>query len=1020
MADREALRKMIRFHLATLGETNDHHRFELLCLDLTRARIAANVMPATGPVSAGGDQGRDAESYWSDLASNPSAGTRSSTARLIASENVVVACTLQLQKVPQKIAADIDAIVQKGEPVDRVVYFVSTAVPVGWRHQAQAAARSRHGIKLDIWDAQAISAELAEWDTFEIAATYLGVSTSLAPDKPSSDPSLPEWYQQDLARWTAVDANPHSVGDLIDIIPGIRRASVDRTLQRDLRRWLDILEEFIESTPDDAARLSARFEIVWAVLRGQGTVTEAAHHVREYMRLVLSDDFPDVDLLDKGSLLLDVAYGSWLDGNTDFERIEVEAWHDRMIAKGSALLAAGPYPTRRAILLALEARLHLHQRYPDPLPAHRRHFDPAEVAAVRHETGKDPARDFVVPKDIELRDIDTGMSMLKKLVELLPTAPLFPVTDTADVFNLYATRLNSHVDYPVVRDALDGAVERIEGGAARASRSLQRASRFLAADAPLDALHEVHEAKVNWWNGDTIGSAVEMLLAAAAIYMRLDLPLAAKQYALTAATVAQTSSDPHLKLAIANGFTEAGKAEHAAGQTLSAVKTMSIAALAQINYSDDPWNMERHGYLEGLFYTQALIYKITLDCRPTLQSLLEELLSDSGMLPLAKEWVAAAESAPRYTEASVRARAEEERLGLPFADLGPVRLYGWSALGIAWSVRTRNSKDDVLAAERIAAALQLLAAELGSRDAQLLSSPVNIEVGADLPAGVDPIEAIQTRDEPSGHWRRLRLSPRGADSYRDLEVETVSVVMHVLFEQSMLSQQDFTALLEDLVHKGLFHKLLAGRTYDDLADYLDDNFYADLSARAERAIAAGEPRNWSADGAILGRRTGVAAAYVPRRDQILRNIAFRYERFPKLLNRTLPMLLTNETFQATAIHLRDTGWKDWHLLIAVAGIAMNARAERRGMLTDLRDPSLAQNFRALYDEPETQDEHLCAPEEFDEEQLRMHLAAAAASGAATFGLSLNGAGVRQDELLEFLADRYRYWDDDVDHEPLLP
>jgi hypothetical protein len=62
------LATMIRFHLETLGETNAHHPFEQLCLGLTRRRIVSNVLPATGPVSAGGDGGRDAESFWSLVA----------------------------------------------------------------------------------------------------------------------------------------------------------------------------------------------------------------------------------------------------------------------------------------------------------------------------------------------------------------------------------------------------------------------------------------------------------------------------------------------------------------------------------------------------------------------------------------------------------------------------------------------------------------------------------------------------------------------------------------------------------------------------------------------------------------------------------------------------------------------------------------------------------------------------------------------------------------------------------------
>ena len=64
------LATQIRFHLDSLGESNGHHAFEQLCLGLTRRRIVSNVMPAAGPVAAGGDHGRDGESCWSVVASD--------------------------------------------------------------------------------------------------------------------------------------------------------------------------------------------------------------------------------------------------------------------------------------------------------------------------------------------------------------------------------------------------------------------------------------------------------------------------------------------------------------------------------------------------------------------------------------------------------------------------------------------------------------------------------------------------------------------------------------------------------------------------------------------------------------------------------------------------------------------------------------------------------------------------------------------------------------------------------------
>jgi len=65
--DRPELIQQVRFALSRLGDLNGHHDFERICLAFARARITINLLPATGPVSSLGDQGRDGETFWSNL-----------------------------------------------------------------------------------------------------------------------------------------------------------------------------------------------------------------------------------------------------------------------------------------------------------------------------------------------------------------------------------------------------------------------------------------------------------------------------------------------------------------------------------------------------------------------------------------------------------------------------------------------------------------------------------------------------------------------------------------------------------------------------------------------------------------------------------------------------------------------------------------------------------------------------------------------------------------------------------------
>ncbi|MFD3468102.1 tetratricopeptide repeat protein [Streptomyces sp. NPDC058682] len=162
---------LIRFALDTLGERNAHHQFEQLCLDVARKVLVSNLVPATGPVSSGGDQGRDAESFWTDLAGSPS--PTSAFTRLASKEKVVLACTIQKENIPAKIRRDLASICGQGSPVQRVLYFTVAPVSVGTRHKLEHEAGETHRVELQIFDAAALTQFLSDPDLYYLAERYL-------------------------------------------------------------------------------------------------------------------------------------------------------------------------------------------------------------------------------------------------------------------------------------------------------------------------------------------------------------------------------------------------------------------------------------------------------------------------------------------------------------------------------------------------------------------------------------------------------------------------------------------------------------------------------------------------------------------------------------------------------------------------------------------------------------------------------------------------------------------------------
>jgi len=165
---------LIRYALSQLSVQNAHHEFEHLCRHITRRRIASNIIPSTGPVSAGGDAGADFETI-SVSESSSSEGYW----RLVATEKTLFACSLE-RNLKKKVKHDLAAAAARAhEQVAKIYFFTNQAVATGARNQLKKLAISQFGIELEIVDAPTIAEFLADSEMFWIAERYL--LTDVAP-----------------------------------------------------------------------------------------------------------------------------------------------------------------------------------------------------------------------------------------------------------------------------------------------------------------------------------------------------------------------------------------------------------------------------------------------------------------------------------------------------------------------------------------------------------------------------------------------------------------------------------------------------------------------------------------------------------------------------------------------------------------------------------------------------------------------------------------------------------------------
>ena len=137
----------VRFRLDELSSRNEHHRFEEIATRVTQKRTSSNII-ATGPVSSGGDQQRDAETFTTRLPNKlpHSAGF----AAAASTSPVVLACTVQSGSLKQKVLSDLAGICADGAAdVDHVAFFSVHPISEGVTHDVQQTeGRAAHSTTL--------------------------------------------------------------------------------------------------------------------------------------------------------------------------------------------------------------------------------------------------------------------------------------------------------------------------------------------------------------------------------------------------------------------------------------------------------------------------------------------------------------------------------------------------------------------------------------------------------------------------------------------------------------------------------------------------------------------------------------------------------------------------------------------------------------------------------------------------------------------------------------------------------
>jgi hypothetical protein len=255
----------IRFALDNLGARNAHHHFEELCRHLAQARIASNILPATGPVSAGGDEGRDAETFHTVL--KDELGPYGGFLGRVSDGLYVFTCTIQQDDVDKKILADVKKILESGPKPAAIYAFCTGNLPVGKRKKLEKYLAKKFDGIFQIIDREALAVQLAQRDIYWIAERYLDLPAALAPTPvEENEAQLPEWYLSDRERWRKRGAPQGVLAEILDVKDGLRHATRFPAARPDFPFWLGLARQLAGDELGYEVRQRARYEVAWATV----------------------------------------------------------------------------------------------------------------------------------------------------------------------------------------------------------------------------------------------------------------------------------------------------------------------------------------------------------------------------------------------------------------------------------------------------------------------------------------------------------------------------------------------------------------------------------------------------------------------------------------------------------------------------------------------------------------------------------------------------------------------------------
>jgi hypothetical protein len=544
--------------------------------------------------------------------------------------------------------------------------------------------------------------------------------------------------------------------------------------------------------------------------------------------------------------------------------------------------------------------------------------------------------------------MSSSIEAYRLIIPLLENAKTYSISRLSDQLNQKLSLLIKLGKDENAIETLELFLTDIEEHAAKtgiqhnaAHSQVERGIAYLSKPSPknyLKALDCFHKAKSLWFINETSEGYTLAMINIAQVYNALGMNLAAKYYGLCGVWAAIHFGNQATFKRISDSYAIVFHSDFKQGAWISALDDYQQYIKARIEFKPDELNMDDDEIFRKTLLDLACILSATPKLHPAMSAFIEFQKSSMAWLYTDYLKVLCEGLEEKIKDDKIFGDVLQSKLtGIPLNDVGHERTISFKASGIEWRIVFKNTAILNAISEEFCSLLQIVLCEIGllGTDLHLLQMPVTIHV-------------TQGNDYES----RISQRPSHGESAWDVSIpffnlkEREEILFHyayvsanikiLLSHLSVLPTYDFNATYDQLYLKQkLAEKALAINSYQKVYFHLLDEERFDQAKRQDFLPIAPDQIKLNQSN-FLALFDKISERY--NRDQFLKRIDARYINLHKLLSVSLVKWNEQTEFHEIIGQLRNAGWLDWQILLAIMNYVVSVKAERYTETVQEQDP----------------------------------------------------------------------------------